>query len=169
MDPGALASWIGAAISATATGITLWMRRRDRPEADFFLEPAQVIMGPRLVRQAFDAPRVHDEAISVVNVGDGDAYRVIVTSVGCRIRPFVKDADDKRGLRTFVVVPRLAPGDSFMLLAWNDEGTTAAQRIFKVTWLNSPTRHRRSVTKEIRRDEFIEAYPGEAQRYPDEP
>ena len=47
-----------------------------------------------------------------------------------------------------------------MLLVWNDEGTAPGQRVFKVSWLNSPTRHKRARTREVRRDELINEYPG---------
>lgn len=162
---GTTASWVAALISATATGITLWVRWRDRPEADFFLEPGQVNMTQRLLRAGFNAPRMHDEALIVVNTGDGDAYRLLVTGKGCRVRGIAKDAEDQRGFRPFIVVPRLGPGDQFMVLVWNDEGTTPDQRAFCIEWLSSPTRHRRTGRKTIRRDEVLDKFPGEVERY----
>lgn len=156
---GTVSSWVAAIISATATGITLWVRRRDRPEADFALETMQVLVSTAELRRSFGALRMHDEALSILNVGDGYAFRVQVDAVGCRVRPMVVDKQDKRGFRSSAVIPRLGSGEDFALLVWNDSESTAEQRVFKISWLNSPTRHRRLMTTEIRRSEVIDSYP----------
>jgi hypothetical protein len=164
-DIGRLASWIGALISATATGATLWFRRRDRPEADFHLEQAMLALGPQgrqLIQRSFGSDRDHDECLTVINVGDGTAYNIVVTSQSSRVRPLLKDREDKRGFRNPVVVPRLAPGDDFMLVIWYDEGVAREDVVFRVEWLNSPTRHKRQMANEIRRRQVLTTYPGES-------
>jgi hypothetical protein len=164
-DIGTLASWIGASISAAATGTTLWLRRRDRPEADFYFEQAAIEMGPRgrqLIYKSYNPSRDQDEVLSVTNVGDGSAYNVVVSSRGCRVRILINDPDDKRGLRTPIVNARVAPGDSFMLLIWNDFGVLPDEIVFRVEWLNSPTRHKRRMAMEFRRSDVLNEYPGES-------
>jgi hypothetical protein len=163
-DVGTLASWIGATISALATGTTLWLRRRDRPEADFYLEQAAIVLGDRgrrLVQQSFNSDRDHDECLNLTNIGDGAAFGVVVTSRGCRVRPLAMDADDKRGFRTSLIQARLEPGDSFMILIWNDAGSSPDEIVFKVEWLNAPTRRKRRMSKSMRRSDVVDRYPGE--------
>ena len=88
MDLGGLASWVAAAISATRS-------MRMRTCACSMTKSAS----GRMLRHFFNAPRAHDEAVTVVNVGDGHAFRVVVTSVGWGVRSIIKDENDKRGLR----------------------------------------------------------------------
>ena len=71
VELGTVAAWVAAAISATATGVTLWIRRRDRPEAEFLLEQAQILWGHQGrhdVLKSFGAPRPPDEVLSLINV-----------------------------------------------------------------------------------------------------
>lgn len=164
-DIGTLASWIAAVISATATGITLWLRRRDRPEADFLLEQAGIQLGPRgrqLVWQSYRPDRDFDDCLSVINVGDGTAYGVTVTSNAARVRPLIPDSSDKRGFATPVIVPRLPPGEDFMLVVWTDEGASRDDVAFRIEWTAAPTRHKRKRSMIIARSSVLTEYPGES-------
>lgn len=146
MDYGALSSWIAASISATAMGATLWLRRRDRPEPDWLVDRGAIEVGRKLkpwVTRPGENPDP-DLVAMVTNVGDGAAYRVEVTGVGCEIRTLQVDDTDKRGANLSAVVARVEPGDTFVVLIWSDFGSLPSERSLQINWRYSPTRHQSS-------------------------
>jgi hypothetical protein len=85
MEWGAVSAWAAATISASTTCWTLWLRRRDRPEPDWWLLDGLTIepsVGYVALCRAM-AGRLPDRVDKLVNVGNGDAFRVQIEPVGC--------------------------------------------------------------------------------------
>ncbi|WP_282946943.1 hypothetical protein [Cellulomonas endometrii] len=147
MDDGqTVIAVVSAVIAALSAGLTLWVRWRDRAQADW-VAIAQAETRRHGYRQVFFILR---------NCGDGTAYRLLFAGEHCDARFVV------RGLQsdgTEVSVPRgliaqLPPGAEIevtarMLIADAERlGTEAG--VVSLQWLRTPTRHRR--TQSVRVD-----------------
>lgn len=143
---GTISSWVAAVLSLGSLGTTLWVRRRDRPEPQWYLPPY-----PK------DATSYDTE---LVNVGDGDAFRVEVIPINCRIqfrREWSHPSEDRmlaakgweysrtdRGDPH--LVPRIAASTSLPLtISWEAAATPAVE----VYYMCAPTKHRKQLRERL--------------------
>ncbi|NKY08953.1 hypothetical protein [Cellulomonas hominis] len=140
MDGQTVISVASAGIAALSAGLALWVRWRDRAQADW-VAIAQAESRQHGYRQVFFTLR---------NCGDGVAYRLVLTGEHCDARFLITGPQPDR---SNVAVPRglvaqLPPGGEVevtarMLVADADRlGAEAA--LVTLRWLHTPTRHRRT-------------------------
>lgn len=126
--------------TAVATGVTLFLRHRDRQE------PGWAITGaPRQPdRENYGvAPELHGH---LDNAGDGTAFRVTAAGLQCEVRP--TGPRSAHGSVQFTHVAAMAPGGSIDLWAqcpfenWNSAAII-------VEWTRPPTRLRKRLSQTL--------------------
>jgi len=132
-------------VSTLGAGIVLWVRWRDRPEADwhfskFEVPDRQSFLGYLLSQHDGVRP---DLKIECLNIGDGAAHAVSVTNKGCKVALMVRDSADLRGFRTPVIEPRVLPGQGVGVLIWLEHPIKRPVSL-DVHWTRPPTRHHRT-------------------------
>ncbi|WP_163275361.1 hypothetical protein [Cellulomonas iranensis] len=148
-DPVVVATWGAAAVSLIGAAIVLWVRWRDRPQADWVVLPDRPFWTDT---GRGEHPGTWDLQVRLMNCGDGPAYRVVLRGVGCHAF-FVDMSEAEDG--TFVRNPRgpyasVAPGEVLEVKALLDAPQQSARphlrdAMVTVTWLRTPTRHRREM------------------------
>ena len=138
-----------AAVStAFATGVTLYLRFRERPEPDW------VVTGFASFGHAESgsSPDVIDLTANLTNVGDGPAFRVVLGGVQSGF--FHRDLSD--GRRPLPVqdafLSLVEPGGSHLLWAKSADGTWDNDRI-TLQWTRSPARKGKRVIQQFRLSE----------------
>lgn len=146
MSPEAWVALISAVVSALGAGTVLWVRLRDRPEAEWHFSKFDFPMtdhATAYLKSYHGEMRPH-LTMECRNIGDGAAYAVSVRTVGCEAAIVVRDMTDRRGFRTPVVEPRVATGDGIGVLLWFNEHPRPSLIRFDLDWTSPPTRqHRR--------------------------
>lgn len=140
---GVAAAVASAVAAIVSTCLVLWLRYRDRPAAEWMVEPLYFVQSPafdRIWRQVRSGPP--HEQIVVTNVGDGTAYRLRAEGVGCKVLLYRADASDSRGFATPSSISHLRTGEHFGLFIWHDKPSLREAERVKLLWRESPTRHR---------------------------
>jgi hypothetical protein len=147
---GVAAAVASAAAAVVSTAIVLWLRYRDRPSADWLVEPLTLAEGNASRALFAQTGRGKpSESITITNVGDGSAFRVEVTGFGCKVMGFIHDESDKRGYRTPSTLARVTPSESFGIFIWHDDIKKREESRVVVNWLEAPTRHKKTRRESI--------------------
>lgn len=119
-DAGTVSSWVAAGISAVSAGITVWKAWYWRPTPQWRLEPAQgarPVIGV-LTRDPAEMLRDPGEQYlaALVNVGDGPALDVTVTSSDCAVFFVDRDVTDARGFSPLTRLAQIPPAGQARLV-----------------------------------------------------
>lgn len=128
--------------TAISTGLTLWLRQRDRPDVHWHITS----------RESRPADTTKDELVfprdlfRLVNAGDGTAYRVEVMASGGQT---VRFHDERWNGRVWgdQSMPVVRPGEALTLMV-RHEGKPI-DVVLRVSWIPEPTRLSRPVIEWI--------------------
>lgn len=147
MDAGTVSSWVAAAVSVGSLFATLWVRERDRPEADLVLGSNTLRgLSARARRDVATFAGMSDRSefnvCVIANDGDGPAHRVAFDGewIDCAIA-VVPDPNDTSDVIPWKVYPRIAPAEAVFVFIWRKPG--AEKGPMHARWRMSPTRHGR--------------------------
>lgn len=151
-----VAAWVAGVSALIALGsliITLWVRARDRKEADWWLLIEDADFDIRLRQRFVDFVDEEDKPknIALFNDGDGPAYRVQLSGTGIRSVVFLMpDPNAEQEVRLSDIAPRVGSGEHITVLLWIDEGFDLHQMEVLIRWRLTPTRHRVDEQKTVR-------------------
>lgn len=135
---------VSAAVStAIATGVTLWLRQRDKPEPDW---EVRITEGHgAITKEPSDDARFRSpySIVAVMNVGDGAAYQVMVEGIRCFAEHRVVDRQGST-MKTTRLLPVVPSGDSFDVRVFYATGISPDMYV-RIEWVPAPTRISRSV------------------------
>lgn len=145
-----MSSWAAAVVSASSLVGTLWVRRHDRPEAEFIKGSLSIPPFSKDqrndVREFTDGLEHRDaHALAITNVGDAAAHQVTFGGEGIKQAvPFTPNPRDEHAPYPWRVLSRADPGDVLFVLLWLDDSVLAADVELHIQWRRTPTRHRRA-------------------------
>lgn len=133
-------AWAAGVSTAIATGVTLWLRQRDKPEPDWRVEISRTAQAQvdRTDRDFPDARlRSPYAVVTVTNQGDGYGHGVQVTGINC-LAEFM--APPGAILSPPLTLPNVGPGDSFEVRAFHAGNLHGKKSLLRIEWTPAPTR-----------------------------
>lgn len=143
--------------TAVATGVTFWLRSHERPEAEWVITgdarwPERSYAGEKYAEQP-------ELSVTMVNAGDGTAYRVTVTALSCEAGMFRRTSKNPAAPPSqLAFVPIMTAGDA--VSAWvhcSIEDWSTAELVLE--WTPPPTRLRKRMTRRLPIREISELPP----------
>lgn len=157
MDAGTVSSWVAAGIALGSLGITVWLRGRDRAEADFVLGSHSMPQIPdvnrtEVVTFADMTMERRVFTVAVANDGDGVAHRVVFDGEGiAKAVALTPDPTTEGSVLPWESVPRIEPGEVLFVVIWPErENSVQSDLLLHIRWRRSPTRHRRDAETWVR-------------------
>lgn len=150
VDAGTVSSWVAAAVSAFSLLGTLWVRRHDRPEAEFIKGSLSMPSFSKEqqsdIREFTDGLDYRDSRpLAVTNVGDAAGHQVTFDGKGIKQAiPLTPNPRDEHAPYPWRVLARADPGDTLFVLLWLDGSVPEADVELHIRWRRTPTRHRRA-------------------------
>lgn len=143
-DAGTISSWVAAGISAVSAGITVWKAWYWRPTPQWRLEPARAtrsVIGA-LTRDPSATLNGPDEQYlaALVNVGDGPALDVTVTSSDCAVFFAHLDETDARGFSPLSHLAQIPPAEQARLVVLPTHAPIQPGRLNRFEELPTPDR-----------------------------
>ncbi|WP_172121285.1 hypothetical protein [Actinomyces faecalis] len=119
-DAGTISSWVAAGISAVSAGITVWKAWYWRPTPQWRLEPARAtrsVIGALTRDPSATLNGPGEQYLAApVNVGDGPALDVTVTSSDCAAFFAYLDETDARGFSPLTRLAQIPPAGQARLV-----------------------------------------------------
>jgi hypothetical protein len=147
---GVAAAVASAFAAIVSTGLVLLFRYRDRPVAEWIIEPLAFRKSTALVEHLVTLNRgPADKVVAVTNVGDGAATSVRAYGSNCAVLLFVFDESDSRSFRTPSIVARVQPTEVLGVFVWHNDPAKSNESTLLLEWSEMPLRHARRRLKEI--------------------
>ncbi|WGD38503.1 hypothetical protein [Lysinibacter sp. HNR] len=147
-----VASTVSAIVASFITVlVTLWLRKRDRPEPDWIFTSLEIHKNTALQQHLASHHERKDPDLMLIftNAGDGQAFQLSLEGIGCDTELFIPDNTDVRGFRFSMTLARVQPQEDFSVFIWFHPLHTKDQIGVKLRWLLPPTRHGHYVEKLI--------------------
>lgn len=166
MDGSVIAAWAGAAASLIGAGLTVWWPWHNRPQADWTFVEHEADIGQPIsstIPGFTDLLEEREETepdfiISLYNSGDGDAYDVKMTGIGCEAHFLTfEDVGKSRSIACTDVIAQFKTSEHvYLIIRTENDAPLIAIRLH---WTKQPTRLRSRV---------FQTYTVRGQ-YPDQP
>lgn len=142
------ATWAAALVALISVLVTLWVRYRDRPSAQWYFGQDMVISAPSHFYSKGNPPHAF---YSLTNIGDGSAHGLQVTaSKDTEARFFQANSSDARGFSFLPIHGMVTPNETISIAVWvhteerdGSQVLPSGEGFLTFSWTESPTRHKR--------------------------